>query len=442
MEEISTENYPQSSNLMSFNAEQLGQLPDGDKTDKVSNSASQTDDRFSFDVDSVNAAAEEEEGEPVSPIESDPMEVPNILKPRERRVSDVIDSIGDCLPDINATKMVSSPDRGPGTQGPNSPASSGYGSIESGTPKSVVSPDLDISLSSPIKFLKVDVTDALSTATDASPMNQDDGTSSSEPAGAVMPVEKYAEEYNMKHKRRGKAVIFSHDKFADKSVPSRDGSHADIHSLEITYKALGFEVTTYDNLLHTEIRNVINSLAEEDHSDADCVMVTVLTHGQGTNYLHAKDVLYNVDMLWSPFTADSCGTLAGKPKIFIIQACRGDKLDPGVRLKQRSRTETDSISSSYKIPTHADFLIAYSSVEGYYSWRNPDEGTWFIQCLCKELQEQAATRDLLNILTRTSRRVAVDHESYNDKVPWQHQQKQVPSFNSMLIRDLYFRPKI
>lgn len=178
MEEISTENYPQSSNLMSFNAEQLGQLPDGDKTDKVSNSASQTDDRFSFDVDGVNAGAEEEEGEPVSPIESDPMEVPNILKPRERRVSDVIDSIGDCLPDINATKMVSSPDRGPGTQGPNSPASSGYGSIESGTPKSVVSPDLDISLSSPIKFLKVDVTDALSTATDASPMNQDDGTSS------------------------------------------------------------------------------------------------------------------------------------------------------------------------------------------------------------------------------------------------------------------------
>jgi caspase-like apoptosis-related cysteine protease len=56
----------------------------------------------------------------------------------------------------------------------------------------------------------------------------------------------------------------------------------------------------------------------EDHSDADCIMVTVLTHGEG-NYLHAYDVLYSVDKLWSPFTADKCPTLAGKPKIFIIQ---------------------------------------------------------------------------------------------------------------------------
>jgi Caspase domain. len=79
---------------------------------------------------------------------------------------------------------------------------------------------------------------------------------------------------------------------------------------------------------------------------------------------------------------------------------------------------------------------------GYYSWRNPDAGTWFIQCLCKELQEHASTKDFLKILTRTSRRVAIDYESYNDVNPWHHQQKQVPSFNSMLIRDLYFRPKI
>jgi caspase-like apoptosis-related cysteine protease len=83
-----------------------------------------------------------------------------------------------------------------------------------------------------------------------------------------------------------------------------------------------------------------------------------------------------------------------------------------------------------------------SLFSGYFSWRNPDKGTWFIQCLCQELQEKAATKDLLKIMTCTSRRVALDHESYNDQIPWQHQQKQVPSFNSMLIRDLYFRPKI
>jgi len=49
-----------------------------------------------------------------------------------------------------------------------------------------------------------------------------------------------------------------------------------------------------------------------------------------------------------------------------LQACRGDKLDPGVTLKREKEMcmETDSIQAAYKIPTQADFLIAYSSVEG------------------------------------------------------------------------------
>jgi len=49
-----------------------------------------------------------------------------------------------------------------------------------------------------------------------------------------------------------------------------------------------------------------------------------------------------------------------------LQACRGNKSDPGVTLKQKEErhTETDSIQAAYKIPTQADFLIAYSSVEG------------------------------------------------------------------------------
>jgi hypothetical protein len=181
MEEIDTENNRQASNLMSFNTEQLGQHSYEDKTDKISYSVSQTGDRFSFDIDSISATSEAEEGEPVSPIESDAMEVPDNLKPRQRRVSDVIDSIGDCMLDTNGPKTVSSPVRVTGTRGPDSPVSSGYGSIDSGTPKSAVSPDSDITLSSPIKFLKVpqvDVIDAAVSATDASPMSQDDDVSS------------------------------------------------------------------------------------------------------------------------------------------------------------------------------------------------------------------------------------------------------------------------
>jgi len=78
---------------------------------------------------------------------------------------------------------------------------------------------------------------------------------------------------------------------------------------------------------------------------------------------------------------------------------------------------------------------------GYVSWRDINRGSWFIQSLCKELQEHASSKDFLKILTRTSRRVAIDYESYDTNMSWHHQKKQVACFNSMLIRDLYFRPK-
>jgi len=61
-------------------------------------------------------------------------------------------------------------------------------------------------------------------------------------------------------------------------------------------------------------------VAKQDHSDADCLVVTIMTHGEeGMLAPRDSNILYNVDTLWTPFTADKCPTLAGKPKLFFIQ---------------------------------------------------------------------------------------------------------------------------
>ena len=54
--------------------------------------------------------------------------------------------------------------------------------------------------------------------------------------------------------------------------------------------------------------------------------------------------------------------------ISLTKACQGDRLDAGTTMLPRM-TETDGPSDvSYKIPTHADFMIAYSTISGviYY----------------------------------------------------------------------------
>lgn len=255
---------------------------------------------------------------------------------------------------------------------------------------------------------------------------------------AVMPVDRNAPYYNMKHKHRGMAIIFNHEHFDIHSLKSRTGTNVDSDNLAKVLKGLGFSVTVLSNLRAEDVNKYVRQTADMDHSDNDCLVVAVLSHGE-MGMLYAKDTHYKPENLWYYFTADKCPTLAGKPKLFFIQACQGDKLDGGITL---SRTETDgSSSASYKIPTHADFLIVFSTVPGYYSWRNTTRGSWFMQALCEELRYSGAERDILTLLTFVCQKVALDFESNTPDMPTMHQQKQVPCITSMLTRLLVFGKK-
>lgn len=84
----------------------------------------------------------------------------------------------------------------------------------------------------------------------------------------------------------------------------------------------------------------------------------------------------------------------------------------------------------------------YSTYDGHYSWRNPDNGSWFIQALCAEFNESGQIKDLLTLLTGVSRRVAYEYQS---NVPGNEKfdaMKQMPSIVSMLTKILYFTKKI
>lgn len=89
----------------------------------------------------------------------------------------------------------------------------------------------------------------------------------------------------------------------------------------------------------------------------------------------------------------------------------------------------------------ADILVMYSTVEGFYSWRDPKNGGYFIQSLVKQLRNHYKTKDLLSILTLVNRDVAIDFTSYEPKNPEFSGAKQMCSIVSMLTRLVYFADK-
>lgn len=79
----------------------------------------------------------------------------------------------------------------------------------------------------------------------------------------------------------------------------------------------------------------------------------------------------------------------------------------------------------------------FSRFKGYYSWRNPGRGSWFVQALCNVLNEFGKQLEIMQILTRVNYMVATSFESWSED-PRFSEKKQIPCVVSMLTKELYF----
>lgn len=247
--------------------------------------------------------------------------------------------------------------------------------------------------------------------------------------------------YNMKNSNRGKCLIFNNKCFdIHTRLNERRGTEVDAKALYGCFRSLDFDVNTYNDASAKDIINILETTSKENHSQNDCLVICILTHGE-QGILWARDEKYSTDAVFSFFKGDQCPTLAAKPKIFFIQACQGDRLDGGVAI-HRALDVTDSGTNFYRIPNFADFVISYSTVPGFYSWRNTSQGSWFIQALTEIFGKYSSNMDLLTMMTMVSRKVAYDFESNVPNDPEMDKKKQIPCITSMLTRLIYFTPKI
>lgn len=74
---------------------------------------------------------------------------------------------------------------------------------------------------------------------------------------ARMPVDRYAAEYNMRHNKRGMAIIFNHEHFEIMSLKSRTGTNVDCENLRHTLEHLQFDVVVHKDLRYGDIQQKI-----------------------------------------------------------------------------------------------------------------------------------------------------------------------------------------
>jgi hypothetical protein len=252
--------------------------------------------------------------------------------------------------------------------------------------------------------------------------------------------------YSMTKKPSGLALVINNKHFHPKcGMNTRKGTDVDAANLKQAFTYLGFLTEVLHDQGTDQMFLNLRNLAQYDHRNYDCVVVCILTHGIPGKLYGSNGDLIEVQKLVSLFNGDQAPTLVGKPKLFFLQACRGDNFDYGQdesdgppvsdpiiqKALGTGADETDAKMSA--LPVEADMLLAYATVPGYVSWRNSERGSWFIQALTEVLVHDSGKDDVTHMMITVNRKVATEFEAKGRR-------KQMPAPVVQLLKKLYFRP--
>ncbi|KAK2498643.1 hypothetical protein MC885_007809 [Smutsia gigantea] len=278
--------------------------------------------------------------------------------------------------------------------------------------------------------------------------------------------EKSAEIYPIMEKstRLRLALIICNTEFDH--LPWREGAQVDIRDMKMLLEGLGYCVEVKENLTASEVcvsfsdsqdtmimnhvvqnrwyvlfQDMITELkgfaARPEHQKSDSTFVVFMSHGIqegicGKKFSEGNPDVLKVNTVFQILNTSNCPSLKDKPKVIIIQACRGENqgvvwLKDSVQAPGNSSSlsqddfENDAIKRAH---IEKDFIAFCSSTPDNVSWRHPLRGSLFIIKLIENLQEYAWCCDLEEIF----RKVRLSFEpSEGDN----HYRKQLKNFESL-----------
>ena len=231
------------------------------------------------------------------------------------------------------------------------------------------------------------------------------------------------EEYSMDSPRRGLAIVISMEEKPESSA--REGGRIDRLRIVALLKELGFEVTVLVDKSAAVINRTLRTISQSDDLvGTDCFVGVIMSHGTmvgGESIFTAADgerVELKSDV-FNCFKATQCEALAGKPKIFFINCCRG-----GTRMgRTGALADDDAVDEEpikVKVPTEGDFLVAYSTLPGFVSFRDRSKGTYFISTLVDVMSARPEEDSLHEMLTTVNREIADSHADTSRKAQTMH----------------------
>ncbi|XP_037363807.1 caspase-13-like [Talpa occidentalis] len=226
-------------------------------------------------------------------------------------------------------------------------------------------------------------------------------------AGNIYPIRE-------KGNRTRLALIICNTEF--KNLPRRTGSNHDITGMKGLLEDLGYNVQVEENLTARGMALVLRRFAAcREHITSDSTFLVFMSHGIldkicGTMHSDEKPDVLPYDTIFQIFNTHNCLYLKDKPKVIIIQACRGGNSGMLYVHDLPAMSEDGSIWSLegltddgvHKTHVEKDFVAFWSSTPHNVSWRSAS-GSLFINQLINYVQNYSWCCHLIEIFLKVQK---------------------------------------
>ncbi|XP_059123256.1 caspase-12-like [Peromyscus eremicus] len=227
-----------------------------------------------------------------------------------------------------------------------------------------------------------------------------------------MKTEKAKEIYPVMEKegRTRLALIICNKKFD--YLFDRDDAEVDILNMQELLQNLGYSVVLKENLTAQEMETELRQFAgRPEHQSSDSTFLVFMSHGIlegicGVKHRNREPDILHDDTIFTIFNNSNCRSLRNKPKILIMQACRG-RHNGIVWISTRKGIATADTDEEHvlsyewnrcitKAHVEKDFIAFKSSTPHNISWKVGKNGSLFISklidcfkkyCWCYHLEE-------------------------------------------------------
>ncbi|TKC38896.1 hypothetical protein EI555_004107, partial [Monodon monoceros] len=165
----------------------------------------------------------------------------------------------------------------------------------------------------------------------------------------------------------------------------------------------------------TSFRDGLNEIKD----DIGCCLVALMSHGE-EGFIKMKDgEKVSLEGIFEMFNNKNCPALQEKPKIFIIQACRGvcifipqkiERRDSGVETDDEPM-DSDDGSEKRRLPTFSDYFIIYPTQADHVALRDPRTGSVMIKAMTEVFKQYGNKWHIADFFTKVNNRVV--HREFN-----------------------------